>query len=307
MSAPPRVAILLATYNGARYLPEQLASIAAQRDVDWSLCWRDDGSTDSSRAILEEFTKIHGGSLELSDQTNRIGATASFLALLRAALAARPDADYFAFADQDDVWLPDKLARATGQLADATWPALYCARQMLTDAMLRPLGHSPPMRQPIGFPAALAQNIATGNTVVLNRAAASLLARSQPPATAYHDWWSYLLVAAAGGRIMADNALVIRYRQHGGNMVGARSAAPLRALRALRRGPAPFLRLFHAQLDALASQPHLLAADTHARVAGLQEAMRGTRWRRPVRAWRLGLRRQSSLQTMALMLWLLLA
>src|SRR5205823_6058969 len=114
------------------------------------------------------------------------------------------------------VWLPDKLARGYAALAEVppAVPGLSCARQILVDERLRPLGLSPRISREAGFPAALTQNIATGCTVMLNPAAAGLVAASHPPPSTWHDWWSYLTVAAAGGRILVDDAPSVLYRQH---------------------------------------------------------------------------------------------
>ena len=102
------VAILLSTYNGERYLQEQLASFSAQAHTDWLIYWRDDGSTDGTATLMEAFSAAIPGRCILAPLGSRMGATASFLMLLR--MAVRGPVTYFAFSDQDDVWLPDKLA-----------------------------------------------------------------------------------------------------------------------------------------------------------------------------------------------------
>ncbi|HUA78466.1 MAG TPA: glycosyltransferase family 2 protein, partial [Acetobacteraceae bacterium] len=242
------VAILLSAYNGAPFLPAQLESLLAQTHRSWRLYWRDDGSTDATRALLRDFAAgpAAGRVVELPSPAGRLGATRSFLELL----ALAPPADAIAFADQDDVWLPDKLARGLAALAHAPaeTPTLYCARQTLVGPTLARIGLSFPIRRPPGFPAALTQNIATGCTAMLNPAAVRLIAASRPPPITLHDWWSYLVVAAAGGRILADPEPAVLYRQHAGNLVGARGAWLPRALGALRRGPRPFMMVFRAHL-----------------------------------------------------------
>ena len=94
---------------------------------------------------------------------------------------------------------------------------------------------------------ALTQNVATGCTVMLNRAAADLIAASRAPGATLHDWWSYLMVSAAGGRVLFDAAPVVLYRQHEANALGAPASFPQRALAALRRGPATFMNGFAAE------------------------------------------------------------
>ena len=203
------VEILLASYNGARFLPDQLASLSAQTHRDWRLTWRDDGSTDDCAAILDRF-----GGLRLPGDA-RLGVTAGFAALL----AARDrDAAAYAFCDQDDVWLPGKLESGLALLADG--PAMVCGRLTLVDAALRPLGLSPAPRRPACFGDALVENRATGCTVLLNQAAAALMDAPWPPGVVMHDWWAMLCVLAAGGAVAYQAEPQILYRQHGGNVVG---------------------------------------------------------------------------------------
>ncbi len=275
-SGGARVAILLSTYNGERFLAEQLASLAAQTHRDWVLFWRDDGSTDGTPGLLRDFAAGpgHGRSMQVEGGT-RIGPTPSFLRVLAAAVAMGFDA--VAFADQDDVWLPDKLARGMRALAVASveTPALYCARQVFVDEALARIGLSCRLKRAPGFPAALTQNVATGCTLMLNRPAASLVSRSRPPSSSYHDWWSYALVTAAGGRVLADEKPSVLYRQHGGNLVGAPPSMPRRALGALRRGPGVFMNVFRQQVLALAEQPHLLSDASREQVQAVAASLRG--------------------------------
>lgn len=304
-----RIAILLATYEGAPFLGDQLLSIAAQTHSDWVLYWRDDGSTDHTAAIIESFAAGHppGKLVRVNKPTARLGATESFLRLLGAATEAEPEAAAFAFADQDDVWQSDKLARGYAALADAhiTSPALYCARQFLVDAGLHRLGVSPPIRA-AGFPAALTQNIATGCTVMLNGAAARLIAGTRPPAASMHDWWSYLVVSAAGGRILADPEPVVLYRQHRANLIGAPASAPLRAMAALRRGSRAFMRLFRQHVAALSAKADLLAPEARAELQAIQRALRGGFLSRAAVLNMPGLRRQTWYETLLFRCWFLL-
>ncbi len=305
-----RVRILLSTFNGAPYLREQLDSFRLQTCASWSLLWRDDGSTDGTEALMAAFTAEVGPDRcrRLAAPVGNLGPCESFLALLRAAVPSLGPHDAVAFADQDDVWLPDKLSRGLAALATEPpeRPALVCTRQVLVDAALAPIGESPHWPCVPGFPAALAQNVATGCTILLNRAAATLIAGSRPPETTLHDWWSYLVVSASGGQIVADPAALVLYRQHGGNAVGAPEGTLGRARAALRRGPAAFMRVFRANLAALAAQPGLLTEPARTDVARLQEALAGGL---PARlgALRLpGLRRQTLLETLTFRLWFLL-
>ncbi len=197
----PRVAILLSTYEGARYLTPQLHSLLGQTHRDWVLYWRDDGSRDGTCDLMRAFmAQLDAGQAVELDEPGRFGTTESFMRLLRRAYA---DGNAVAaFADQDDVWLPEKLTRGVEALrgASGSAPALYFARQVLVDAGLRRIALSFRVRRPPGFPACLTQNLATGCTVMMNRVAMGLVAGSVPPPGSLHDWWSYIIVAARGGR-----------------------------------------------------------------------------------------------------------
>jgi glycosyltransferase involved in cell wall biosynthesis len=305
-----RVAILLSTFNGAAFLREQLDSFGVQTHGDWVLYWRDDGSTDDTVAIVEDFAARagQGRCVRIDDRPPRLGATASFLHLLASVAPGLGAPDAVAFADQDDVWLPEKLARgidALGRVGPDV-PGLYCARQMLVDARLQPLAVSAAFGASAGFPAALTQNIATGCTVMMNRAAATSVARSTPSAGALHDWWCYLVVSAAGGRVVRDDTPVVLYRQHGRNLVGAPRSRPARALAALRRGSGLFMSGFRQNVAALASQPHLLTDQARADLAALGRALDGPWWRRLAVLRMKGLARQTWAETMLFRCWFLL-
>ncbi len=301
-----RVAILLSTYQGARYLPALLDSLRAQTQADWLLYWLDDHSTDASAAIVAGFaaTFSPGRCVRVSAPL-RLGALEGFLTLLRHVVREAPAT--IAFADQDDVWLPEKLAR--GQAALDSMPpetvALYCTRQILVDAALRRIGLSAPIRDR-GFPAALTQNIATGCTVMLSPAAAALVAAYPAPLGTMHDWWSYLLVSACGGRVLVDDTPSLLYRQHGANTIGAPSTRLRRLRAALARGPRPFMRLLRTHVAALNDTEAPLTADARAALAAIAAALAGGRLRRLRLLALPGLRRQTAAETFLFRLWLLI-
>jgi glycosyltransferase involved in cell wall biosynthesis len=301
------VVILLATFDGAAFLREQLASFVAQEHRDWRLVWRDDGSRDETVAILQEFAAAQGaGRVErLAAPEGRVGSAASFLALLRHAAATMGPGDLAAFADQDDVWLPFKLARAVGALGaiDPARPAIYSARQVLVDARRKRLGVSASPIVPPGFPAALTQNLATGCTVALNRAAARLVAGSTAPAGCQHDWWAYLLVTAAGGVFLADREPVVLYRQHGGNAVGAPRSFARRGWAAVRRGPGVFMAMMRLNVAALDAQRHLLTPEAREQLDLVKAALAGGKLRRARALLLPGLRRQTLAEQMLFRLW----
>jgi glycosyltransferase involved in cell wall biosynthesis len=207
------VEVLMSTYNGERHLREQVDSILAQEGVEVRLVVRDDGSCDGTLNVLRSYAAdprvvvVQGENLGLPD---------AYFRLLEGSGA---DADYWALADQDDIWLPHKLARAVARLALLEGPALYCARVLVVDEDLRPLyPHPLPMRGP-SFANALVQNIATGCTIVIDPRARDVLRNSWPSYAVMHDAWLYLVVSATG-TVVYDPEVVVHYRQHAGNAVG---------------------------------------------------------------------------------------
>ena len=301
------VAVLLSTFDGARYLPQQLESLLRQSFRRWTLLWRDDGSSDQTVAIMQDFAAGAGeGCCRTAGGTaGHLGIAASFLTLLRQV----PPDTVAAFADQDDIWLPEKLQRGVEALATgpADRPALYFARQQLVDEALAPLGLSPFRGRPTAFPAALTQNVATGCTVMLNPAAVALVAASDPPDGTLHDWWSYLVVSAAGGRLIADPVPVMLYRQHRLNAVGAPHSMLRRGLMALRRGPDEFMQLFRRHVAGLVAYRHALSAPAVEDLLALQSALAGGLLARLLALGRTRcLLRQTRVETLLFRLWFLI-
>lgn len=221
-----QVAILLASYNGERFLPEQLASFECQTHTAWSLWVSDDGSTDATLQLLGHYAQQWPAGRLQQLQGPAQGSSRNFLSLL---YNTAIQADYYAYSDQDDIWEPDKLARAVAWLEQqpAGVPALYCTRTRLVDAAGQELGVSPLFGRPPAFANALVQNITGGNTMVFNDAARRLLL--EVPADVplvIHDWWTYIAVTAVGGALYFDPVPGVRYRQHGGNLIGMAVGGP---------------------------------------------------------------------------------
>lgn len=213
------VNVLLGVHNGARFLSEQLQSLDVQTLPPRRIIMRDDASTDNSFLQISEWASSRPHVTILRGP--RLGAIQNFFALLS---AEDDQCDYFAFCDQDDVWLPHKLdwAVAAIRVYPANEPVMYCSRVEFVDERLRHLGYSSVPKQP-SFANALVQNIATGCTVVLNRTARDLICSRLPRVTVMHDWWCYLVVSAFGS-VHYDQRSSIKYRQHGRNVTGGTSA-----------------------------------------------------------------------------------
>jgi hypothetical protein len=301
-----RVAILLSTFNGAAYVHELMHSLMGQSHDEWILYWRDDGSTDETRNLFA-VAGLPDDRVVTVTGDQRMGVTGSFMTLLRQAYA--DGHVLFAFADQDDIWLSEKLKWAVDVLNGVPCgvPGLYFTRQVLVDARLRRLALSFPLHRPAGFLAAVTQNQAAGCTIVMNQAAAALIAGSEPPSICLHDWWSYIVVAASGGALLPDTRPTVLYRQHGANFVGAPRTVLRRGIGALRRGPGPYMRRLHAVVNALAAQPALLSPPSRIQVDQLARALQAG-WREKLQLIRSmpQFRRQGWLETMVLWIWFLL-
>lgn len=256
-TAPP-VEILLSTFQGEQYLAAQLDSILAQSCDAWRLRIRDDGSTDRSAAIAREYADRHPDRITADVRPTPSGSAATSFLELVAASRGR----YVMLADQDDVWLSDKIEVTLARMREleaslgADVPALVHTDLTVVDAGLGVLEPSMIRSQQLDAESSrlasiVAQNPVTGCTVMLNRSLAALVA---PPfdGVAMHDWWLALLGAAFGGIGFVDRPTVL-YRQHGANAVGARSARTLRykVARALdREGVVASLRASYTQAAA---------------------------------------------------------
>lgn len=293
----PRVQVLLASYNGAAHLPEQLESLATQQGVEWSLLWRDDGSTDATIAILEDFAAAHPGRVARLTGGGRLGAGASFMQLL----AEAPEAEFHAFMDQDDVWLPGKLARAVASLPEVD---LVCTRLQLVAPDLTEIGLSPlPSRPPV-FATLLAHNVAAGCTMVMTARARSWALAAPMPEGGLHDWWCALAVTGCGGRLVFDPQPSLLYRQHGGNLVGGGVGWPDRMRRMLGRGAAGFYGPLQRHMAALPALP--LTPEARAVLTTLQGLRAASPWQRLSALRRAGLAHHARLGDALLRAWVLL-
>ena len=224
MIAP--IDVILPTFNGALYLREQVASIAQQTLRPERLLLRDDGSSDETCKIIRELADEYGAWIEILPAQGNLGCTANVSCLLEAT-----SAPYVALADQDDVWLPEKLEVSYREMCSvesrrgSECPILVHSDLRLVGKNLEDLGAVFTQKQVINplrvHPPEIAlTNVVTGCTVFCNR---SLLQRALPvPAAALvHDWW-LALVASVFGEIHFHPSCLILYRQHGANSIGAK-------------------------------------------------------------------------------------
>lgn len=252
MGSEPKIAVLMTTYNGEAFLAEQLDSILAQTHGNWTLTVSDDGSMDGTEAMVRHYQECWPGRLSWT-----CGPQQGFVANFMSLTANVPsDADYCAWSDQDDVWLPGKLARAVGALKSFGQddPALYCGRTILVDRDNREYGLSPLMnRVPPSFANALVQCIAGGNTMVFNQPAKELIALGQGHDLASHDWWAYMIVTGAGGHVIYDPTPTLRYRQTGGNAMGSNKGIRAKAARLKAVAKGAFRKWAEGNIEALSA------------------------------------------------------
>lgn len=221
--------ILLASYNGETYIREQIDSILEQTDECWYLTVSDDGSTDHTAQILDEYVSRYPDKITRICSGKRFGnARDHFMWLI-----GQCTADYIFTCDQDDRWYPEKLGRTMNAMQKAEelygceMPILVFSDQTPTDAQLHPLAPSLMRYQnqyfeTFDYRSILMQNVVTGGAMCFNRALADLAMKCMDPAqTIMHDWWM-AAVAARFGKIVYIDEPLGDYRQHGTNSVGAK-------------------------------------------------------------------------------------
>ncbi len=216
-----RVAILLATFNGERHLSRQLDSILMQDHRDWVIFASDDGSSDRTLSILDEFRAKAGPDRLVLLKGPQAGYAANFMSLLHQPSVT---GDFYAFCDQDDCWDPDKLSRALewARQQPADRPALYCGRTRLIDVEGRSVGYSPLFARRPGFQERAGAEPGRRQYDALNAAARELMMQvpETVPVTS-HDWWAYLVVTGCGGSVHYDAVPAVGYRQHEANLIGS--------------------------------------------------------------------------------------
>lgn len=212
-----RISVALCSYNGARFLAEQLDSIASQTRLPDELVVCDDGSSDDTIPLLEQFASKAKFPVSIVKNATNLGAIANF----RQAISLC-SGELTALADQDDVWLPEKLERAEQAFLNCKngQEVLYCTRLQYVDSRLQRLGVS---RIPgnTGFSNAVVENSATGCSVVFGDGIKQKFLKANPADMAMHDWWLYML-ATAFGEVIYDDRISVLYRQHDSNVAGWR-------------------------------------------------------------------------------------
>jgi glycosyltransferase involved in cell wall biosynthesis len=221
-SISPKVQVLLSTYNGEKYVLEQLESLRLQDYDNFTVKIRDDGSKDETFTLVSEYIKNNKLNWEINKGEN-LGVVRSFFWLL---FNSSEEADFYSFCDQDDVWRRDKISIAVKMLTEEKEekPLLYCSAYSLVDEELKAFSNQYNVSKIVpSFKGALFANIATGCTIVINSKARELIICRRLPNCMVHDWWFYLVISAFG-KVIFDSQRTVMYRMHGKNVYGARKS-----------------------------------------------------------------------------------
>lgn len=273
VSTAAHAQILMCTRNGAPWIEEQLDSFLGQTYPHWSLWVSDDGSDDNTLSILHRFAKKHPSRVARIITGPGRGSAANFLHLI---CHRDLPSGIVALSDQDDVWMPDKLARATSQLrSEGDAPCVWSARYFFNDASLGRPKPSPLWPRPPSLGNAVAQNILSGHTLTLNAAALQIIRKAGPVEVPHHDWWIYLLMTATRARVLCDPHIALHYRQHGHNTVGKRAGAQARQTRVLQLSQGVYHSWVATNLRALRNAPVTLTPEA---AAFLDRWLNAGRW-----------------------------
>jgi hypothetical protein len=232
--------ILLATYNGERYVATQLESLLVQDFTDFEVLVSDDRSSDATLEIVQRYAEADTRIRVLDNDVRHGNARDNFFSLLK-----RAAAPYVAFCDQDDLWLPDKLAVEMAEMhrleiaygADApllVYSDLAVASEDLSIIAPSLLAYSGADPHRLSLANLMSQNTAAGCSIVVNRPLYRDTMRlpANVDGVGMHDWWM-MVTAAAFGHIGYVDQPTSLYRQHGDNSVGASSGSPLDIVRNL--------------------------------------------------------------------------
>jgi glycosyltransferase involved in cell wall biosynthesis len=294
----------MCTFNGERFLVDQIESILQQDHQNFRIWISDDGSTDGTMDVLEAYRARLGGDRFAILRGPGQGFAANFLSLLR-----RPDieADYFAFADQDDICETTRLSNAISLigLEVAGLPVVYSSRSRLVDCHNIEIGLSRAFRRPPSFRNAIIQSIGGGNTMVIDRWARDLACLAQVRSIVSHDWWLYMLVTGAGGKMIFDTVPATRYRQHDGNLVGMNLGWKMKLQRLRMLVGGQFKQWNDLNISALQDSRHLLTPENRRVLDQFSAARDATLVERLAGIWRSGAYRQTVMDEVVVFLAIL--
>ena len=208
-----KVQVLMSTYNGQKYLEEQINSILNQENVEISLLIRDDASSDNTIKILQELSQKNKNISYFTGEN--MGPARSFMELVNKSSLA----DYYAFADQDDVWNSKKIISAIEKLEKSQKPCMYISALEIVDENLKTI-ETKKVNGRFTFEGEMIKNFANGCTQVFNRKLCDIVKMYNPKYLIMHDSWITRICYAIGGDVIIDDNAYIKYRQHENNVVG---------------------------------------------------------------------------------------
>lgn len=243
----PRIDVVMATYNGAQFIAEQIDSILNQSYKNVHLLIRDDNSQDQTRQIITNKLSQYPGKITIVPTAERLGVIGNFSALM-----SHSQAEYVMLSDQDDIWLQDKIEKTAAKMQELEaefgheYPLLVHTDARLVDADLKSIHDSfweysgLYSKKRHTFPRILMQNVVTGCTAMMNKKLVKL-SSPIPSGVVMHDWW-IAITAAAFGKIDAIHEPTMLYRQHGKNQVGAKKNSFFGAALRVVREPKEYLK-----------------------------------------------------------------
>lgn len=296
---------MMATFNGDKYLDEQLTSIEKQTYKNWQLVVSDDGSSDKTLDIIKKFQTSQPLNKVIIRKGPQKGAASNFISMLG---NSQIKGTYYGFSDQDDIWLPNKLEVAVAQIEsieENDLPVLYCGRTINVNEDLHKVSESPLFVFPASFRNALVQSIAGGNTMIFNHAL-KRKCESFYPEVPVHDWWLYLLATGMGGIVHYDKEPYVLYRQHPNSLIGGNYSLIDRLKNIKRIFNGDFKRSIDQMVDAL-TQVESNLINENKDIFSLFKLMRVTKLRDRIRFMlTAGIYRQTLRGTISLFVALLL-
>ena len=201
-----KVAVIMSTYNGERFIKEQLDSILNQTYKNIEIVVRDDGSKDGTIEIVKEYMQKYPNII--LHQGENLGFIKSFFELLNLA-----EADYYAYADQDDVWMENKIELAVNSLnkLDDSKPNMAFGNSDYYDEDMKFMGAGPKNKK-VSFLKALFSCCGQGMTMTVNKKTRDMIIDNTPKTCFFHDWWTYL-VCMGLGNVAYDNVTTVKYRR----------------------------------------------------------------------------------------------
>ena len=216
-----KVAVILGYYNGNKYITEQIKSILEQTHKNIDIYIFDDKSSESIALKSKDLDLQSLQNIKYIKREKNIGYAKNFLKGLK---EVGDNYHFYAFSDQDDIWEKDKISTALTQtdLKINQHPILYFSRTAYYSSdCMKEIGSSKIFKKPTSFSNALVQNIAGGNTILMNSFARKIVIQTVDENDFIsHDWWCYLLITGAGGEIIYDKKKTVKYRQHSENLIG---------------------------------------------------------------------------------------